>query len=361
MTVQDTTRSAYDAALAGAVWLDLSHHGRLEIGGADRLPWLQGLLTNDMAALAPGQGCYAAFLTAQGRMIADLRLLAREESLWADVPAQAKETLLERLDMFVIAEDVTLRDITGEIARIGVHGPVAAGVVAAALVPAGEHRAACVSALEALGSHAHLERPWHGVPVLVAAQRDFGVPGFDVYVAAARRDALVAALAAAGAMPTDEEALEPLRLEAARPKFGADLDESTIPLEAGLAREAISFTKGCYVGQEIIVRMRDRGQGRVAKQLMRLWPAAPDAGPWPAFAAGDVLVSEGREVGRVTSAAWSPRLAKTIGLGYVQRAYSEPCARIAVRHGDALIDLENEPRGGEPDDAECGTAEGAPA
>ncbi len=357
MTLQDTTRDPLDFAPAGAAWIDRSAAGRVEVRGADRLSWLQGLLTNDVAALAPGHGCYAAYLTPQGRMIADVRVLVREEAAWLDLPAGVKDAVLARLDMFVISEDVTLRDLTGEVARLTVVGPQAAAIVARALVTEGVHREACARALAQLAPHAHLARPWHGADALVAGTPELGRPGVDVYVPVALRHALEAELRATGAVALDEPAWHLLRVEAGRPQFGLDMDEDTIPLEAGLEDEAISFTKGCYVGQEIIVRMRDRGHGRVAKRLMRLVAAEADAGPTAAFAAGFALVAGDREVGRVTSAVWSPRRGRTIGLGYVQRAHAEPGVALAARAGDTSVAVVLAPRVAGGDEVSAAQAE----
>lgn len=342
MTAENTTRSGYDAARATAVWFDRGGEGLLEVRGADRVSWLQGLLSNDVAALGPGQGCYAAYLTPQGRMIADVRVLVREEACWLDVPGAETSAVLSRLDMFVISEDVTLRDLTAETARIAVHGPMAAEAIARAFVRGADRRDACARALAALNEHDHAAHDWHGADVLVASTADLGPPGFDVYVAAARRDEVIAALEQEGVVPGQEHEREVLRIEAGRPRFGADLDAQTIPLEAGLEDRAISFTKGCYVGQEVIVRVRDRGQGRVARRLMRLAEAAgasPDDPALPAarFAAGDAIVIGTDRVGVVTSAAWSPRDGRTIGLGYVQRAHATPETLASVEHGLTLV------------------------
>lgn len=347
MTVQDTTRSAYDSAHTGAVWTDRSQEGRVEIRGGDRLSWLQGLLSNDVATLVAGQGCYATYLTPQGRMIADVRVLVREDVVWLDLPGAVKDTVLARLEMFVISEDVELLDLAPAVSRLAVHGPDAALALAAALVPDEGHRVACAAALAALPAHAHLAQPWQGHDVLVAADRRLAVPGFDLYVAQPQQEAIVEALQRAGVGPNDEATWHLLHVEAGQPRFGIDMDEDTIPLEAGLEADAISFTKGCYVGQEIIVRMRDRGHGRVAKRLMRLVAAGPDPGPSPVFAAGATLEADDRDVGRVTSAAWSPRAERTIGLGYVQRAHAEPGATLGARAGAALVEVRLEPRVGE--------------
>ena len=160
----------YDAARSSAVVVDRSGEGRLRLTGPDRVAWLQGLVTNDVAALQPGQGCYAAYLTPQGRMISDLRILATREALLLDVPTVARTTVAARFEQFIITEDVVVEDVTARVARLGVHGPAAATVVGKALdVPA--------AVLAALAEHAHVDVEFQDAPVVVAGACTIGVPG----------------------------------------------------------------------------------------------------------------------------------------------------------------------------------------
>jgi folate-binding protein YgfZ len=337
MTAEDTIRTAYDAVRGGAAWIDRRSEGRLEVSGADRVSWLQGLLTNDVSNLADGQGCYAAYLTPQGRMITDLRVLARASSFWLDVPGFVKDAVLARLDMFVISEDVALRDLGPGVSRIAVYGPQAARTIAEIFVSPVPSRHECHVRLGVLAEHEHVGHAWRQAEVVVACTRDLGVTGFDVYAPATTHDDLMAALASAGALPLDEPTWDLCRLEAGRPRFGVDMDQDTIPLEAGLEDRAISFTKGCYVGQEVIVRVRDRGHGRVARRLMRL---SGPAGVRDAFAAGDTLLAGDQEAGRVTSAAFSPSRDLTIGLGYVHRDHATAGVRLLVRTANLPVEVE---------------------
>jgi len=272
--------------------------GVLRVTGADRATWLQGLVTNDVLALAPGERRYSAYLTPQGRMMTDLHVVASAAELWLDVPAPLAASLCARLDGLIFAEDAQVADVSGEMAVWGVYGPAAAAAVADLPSPA-----------------------FH--------DDEFGVPGFVWYLDAARP--LPAALAALPEVPLDT--LDVLRIEAGTPRFLVDMDERTIPLEAGLEDRAISFTKGCYVGQEVIVRVTQRGGGRVAKKLVRLTvagTAVPDAG-------APLFVGE-REVGRVTSAAWSPALDAVVALGYVARDFTDPATPLVVVSGDGRHD-----------------------
>jgi folate-binding protein YgfZ len=313
----------YDAARTSAVVVDRSGEGRLRLTGADRVPWLQGLVTNDVAALLPGEGCYAAYLTPQGRMISDLRILATREALLLDVPTVARTAVTSRFDQFIITEDVVVEDVTSRVARLAVHGPAAPTVLGRALdVP--------VAALAALGEHSHFDVEFQDAPVIVAGCHSLGGRGFDVYCAAERVTDVAGRLFAAGAHDISGEAWDTLRIEAGLPLFGVDMDTDTIPLEAGLEATAISQTKGCYVGQEVVIRILHRGGGRVVRRLVS-WKAdaesSEDAMP-PGF--GTPIAIDGKDVGRVTSAAWSPALRRLVGLGYAHRDHTEAGVRFTI-------------------------------
>jgi folate-binding protein YgfZ len=315
--------TGYDAVKKTTGIADRSGEARFRVTGPDRVTWLQGLLTNDIAALTPGTGCYAAYLTPQGRMLADLRVLLLDrgsgDEVILDVPAVSREPVFERLTTFIIMEDVVLDDVTDTLARVAVHGPQAFEVLSATLAGADDARA--------LPEHASISARFGDrmIDVIIAGSRDLGVTGYDVYIDTAAKADLLAALQAAGATPIDSEAWHTLRLEAGRPLFGVDMTTDTIPLEAGIEDRAISFTKGCYVGQEIIIRVMHRGHGRVARKLVGLEAETLTAST-PIYA-GD------REIGRVTSAAFSPARNRWIGMGYVQRDFVEPGTEVTL--GDA--------------------------
>jgi folate-binding protein YgfZ len=313
----------YDAARSSAVVVDRSGEGRLRLTGPDRVTWLQGLVTNDVAALQPGQGCYAAYLTPQGRMISDLRILATREALLLDVPTVARTTVAARFEQFIITEDVVVEDVTARIARLAVHGPAAASVVAKALeVP--------VASLTQLAEHAHVDVEFQDAPVFIAGCWALGGPGFDVYCAAERVTDVAARLFASGAHDITADAWDTLRIEAGLPLFGVDMDTDTIPLEAGLEDCAISQTKGCYVGQEVVIRILHRGGGRVVRRLVA-WAADTESTPDATVPApGTPFTIDGKDIGRVTSAAWSPSLRRLIGLGYAHRDHTEPGTKLTV-------------------------------
>jgi folate-binding protein YgfZ len=320
--LEQDNSSGYAALRSGAAIVDVPA-GRLVMRGADRRSYLQGIVTNDVAALVPGTGCYAAMLTAQGRMITDMRLLELGEEIVIDVPSHLTQGIKDHLERFVFSEDVLVEDGSAR-PSIGLYGPRAIDVLQAAPVEGG-----APSAL-------------HGVTRVRVAGHDgwlvssdtIGIRGFDLFAAPSSVSAARAALSAAGAVAATAEDVEAVRIESGRPRFGADMDTDTIPLEAGIEERSISRSKGCYVGQEVIVRVQDRGHGRVARRLVGL---AFDAGaPVPSY--GDVIRSGDREIGKVTSAVWSPSLARPIALGYVQRDFTEPGTPVrAGSHADGRV------------------------
>ena len=250
----------------------------LAVSGADRATWLQGLLTNDVESLAEGESRYAAYLTPQGRMITDMNVVAREGRLLLDVPALLAAGLRERLDGLIFSEDAQVTDESGRfLVWTMIDGQLT----------------------DLIGET--LPAEFRSLPEV------------------------------------DLDTFEVIRIERGVPRFLADMDEDTIPLEAGIEDRAISFTKGCYVGQEVIVRVTTRGAGRVAKRLVR-WHADDSASVVPLkdariFASGPSL----RDIGRVTSAAFSPSLSRVVGLGYVHRDFAEAGTDVTVVWNDAPI------------------------
>ena len=279
-----------------------SDRGRLRLRGADRLAYLHGLLSNDVLTLAPGDWRYATLLTPQGRMISDMRVFELGEHTLVDLPIEVTPAIREHLDRFIITEDVTVDEVTDEWAQVGLYGPRAEDI----LRTIGEAGLA----------------PLHALP-----SDDLGVAGVDLIIARDDAGALTEALVEAGAAQVSLEALEVTRVEAGIPRFPVDMDSTTIPLEAGIEDRAISLTKGCYVGQEVIIRVLHRGGGRVAKKLVKL-----EAGDEP-IAPGNLVRSGDREVGRVTSAVLSLRSGRWIALAYVQRDFAEPGTVVDVVTG----------------------------
>ncbi len=311
--------TAYQAARRRAAWIDRSSRGRIVVSGRDRASYLQGLLTNDIAALAPGAGCYAAYLTPQGRMISDLWVYELGDVMLLDLPSVAtKNTVLAKLDQFIFSEDVQLGDLTEAFAQLAVVGPLAESVMAG-LLDSGEDR------VSALTDHGCLRASIEGGAAIITRVTDTGEPGFDVYVERGRAGALTDALARADVVELGTDDAEVLRVEAGVPAFHRDMDEDTIPLEAGIEQHAISMNKGCYVGQEVIVRVLHRGHGRVARRLVGVTldgAAVPSSG---------ASVQRGeQEIGRITTAVRSVALDRPIALAYLQRDYIQPGTSVTV-------------------------------
>ena len=302
----------YRTLRTAAGFIELADRGWLAVAGRDRADFLQGLLTNDIVALSPGGGCYAACLTPQGRMIADMHVFADRDRLLLDVAGGVADRLRERFDDLVFTEDVRIEDLTADRVTCGLHGPEAHRVAAALSGAVGplavcEHRPLQVGA----------------APGLIARTDDLGIEGYRVVVERPAAEALRRGLAAAGAVAVEPAALETVRVESGRPVFPIDMDRDTIPLEAGITDRAVSFDKGCYVGQEVIIRVLHRGQGRVARRLAGLvFERSADPGA-PLPSRGAAIFSGDDEVGRVTSAARSPAVGAVIALGYLRRDLAE--------------------------------------
>jgi tRNA-modifying protein YgfZ len=309
----------YQSAREHAAIIDRSARGRIVVSGADRASYLHGLLTNDIKVLKPQQGCYAAYLTAQGRMVSDLFVYELGDVMLLTLPRSTKDLVLGKLDQFVFSEDVRLGDVTEGFAEIGIVGPESPAALGQVLagVPA--------DALAGLAEHGNLRAAFAGDSAIVTRISDPGEPGFDVYVDRGQRDAFRAALRAVVPAELDEASAEAIRIESGIPRFGVDMDEQTIPLEAGIESRAISFDKGCYVGQEVIARILHRGHGRIVKRLVGLTLDATD----PA-AAGALVQVDGREVGRVTSSTWSPALDRPIALAYLHRDFTTAGTSVSV-------------------------------
>ena len=273
--------------------IDRSERGKLLLTGAEAAEYLQGQVTNDVEELAAGQGCYAALLTHKGKVVADMRILRGPDWLLIDTEPDALAALARNVDMYSIGRDVQLREVTAERAILSLLGPAARAALDAE-PPAEEH--------------AWVEGE-HGIYVTT----DLGV---DVIVAA---DDAEAARAGLGVEPVSLEAAECLRIESGRPRHGIDFDAETIPQEAGLNDRAVSFSKGCYVGQETVARLHYKGKPN--RHLRGLKLSEPGQ-------RGDVVMLGDREVGRLGSTAESP-VHGPIALALVRRE-AAPGAEVAV-------------------------------
>jgi folate-binding protein YgfZ len=252
-------------------------------------------------------------------MLTDMHVLASDDLILLDLPADTAVATLGRLEQFLFSEDVQLASVAETLTGVWVHGPHAAATLERTLDGAEE--------LGAWGDYRHARLQFDGEPVSVARIDQLGVPGFCVFLERARESRFAAALQSAGARPVGHDALEAARIEAGYPVFGIDMTEATIPLEAGIEPRAISFTKGCYVGQEVIIRVLHRGGGRVAKKLvaMRVDDRARR---------GAKVFSGERLIGELTSTAVSPQ-SGAIALGYLHRDFTVPGTAVDVELGAA--------------------------
>jgi folate-binding protein YgfZ len=304
VTSIDSLRADYAAITEGCGLLDRSERGKLALTGTDAKTFLQGQVTNDVEALSPGKGCYAAFLTPKGKMLGDIRILDTGEELLLDTERTSLQQLFNMIRRFSIGFDVALHKRTLERGLLSLIGPESDSVAQTGGLAAAEH--------------AHLPEQIAGIHAR-AIRTDGGV---DLMCDAGDNDALRAALLDAGAEPVSDAAAECLRIERGRPRYGADLDETVIPQEAGLNQRAVSFTKGCYVGQETVARLYYRGKPNRHLRGLRL------AGP---VATGDEVSHDGRVVGRLGTVADSPQLG-WIALALVRRE-AAPDSEISVGPG----------------------------
>jgi folate-binding protein YgfZ len=314
----------YRNVSAAAGWRVASRRAPISLAGRDTAPFLHALVTADVASVPPGGGAYGAYLTPQGRMIADLALYRAADRWLADVPAATAASLAATLDALIFTEDVRVEDQSARIAILSVIGMRAADVL-------GRLDGVDAGRAAALALRSTLDAP--AVSALIARTDASALPSFDLFVLAGQVAGVAARLTAGGAVEMSDDLVEALRIDAGHPSFGRDMDTSTIPLEAGLLDRAISTTKGCYVGQEIIVRVLHRGGGRVARRLMQI-AARHDA---DVIAAGAVIVADGRDAGAVTSAARSPVGGIAIALGYVHRDAATEGRDVIVRSAGADV------------------------
>lgn len=300
------------AARDSAIVVARTDRAFLRVFGRDPVKMMQGLITNDLELASPRRAVYATMLTPKGKLVAELRLYRREADVLLETDVGARQNVIDHLKKFVPPLFARTEDLGDGVALVGVYGPRAAELVkhefGSRELPAEEDAMATEADLLCVRSRYTLEG------------------GYEVLGTAARLTGLTTRLEAAGAAPAGLDTLEVLRIEAGRPRWGAELDENVIPLEAGLRERTISQTKGCYTGQEVIIRILHRGHVNRHLRGFRL-------GSLPAPARGTELFSaEGKVVGKITSACSSPRFGETIALGYLRRELTPP---VSVTLGDA--------------------------
>lgn len=314
-TTPSSLADDYRALREGCGLADLSDRGRLELLGADRQRFLNGYITCDVKALAPGSGAYGFLTSNQGRILADAVVLAHADRLWLDLPPGKSAEVSGHLSKYILADQVEIVPLD-DMMPLALIGPRAAEVL-------GEE------AVAALG-----EGPWrharvkvHGTEVALQRAERFGAPGFVLWVSASIAKLLMKSLREDERVrEVGDEALEVLRAEAGIARFGQDFGADNFPQETGAEEAAVSYTKGCYLGQEVVARIHYRGG--VQKSLRGLVFEA-GAAPRP----GAVLSYEGREVGAVTTVVDSPALGLPVGLGILHKRGAASGTRLESEGG----------------------------
>ena len=336
----DVTHEYAAVRNGGAGVIDLSSRGRLLVSGTEAVPFLNGLITNDMKTLAENSWMPAVFPNVQGRLIASVRVMRLKDegtdkkagpTFLIDTEPATHDRVLKTIERFTLAGDFRVKDMTSDSAMLSVQGSRASSVVSAVV-----NKAADLSEPNAVR-----QISWPGggavAEVTVIHASHTQEDGFDLIVNNDHATSLFDALQQAGAQPVGYEALEILRIEAGVPRYGIDMDDANVVTETNLD-DAVSYTKGCYLGQEIIARIKYRGH--VAKKLSGLrFEGARNVD------AGAIINSaDGKEIGRITSVTYSPKLNRTIGLAYLKYDFLTPGTKVMVVAGDhdipaAVVDL----------------------
>jgi len=314
----------YQAARESVALIDKNYRAYLRFSGPDRVRYLNAILTNNIKDLATGQGIVSLFLNPQGRIQAEIETYAEADRLFCVSYAMIRESLVPALDKFIIMDDVTLTDETENFGTLALEGPRAASVTKAI-------SRLDLAELQELEFREVLVR---GIPCRITKRSPGGMPSAEFL---ARRDhlpqlweSLHEAASSSGGRAIGYTALTALRLEQGIPWFGYDFGDKQIPHEAGLQDSHISYTKGCYTGQEIVERVRSRGQVNRVRVLVKFDTAEPPA-------AGSPLLTEGKEAGHVTRAAFSPALRTAIGMAYVRRENSAAGSEMFCAEAKATV------------------------
>jgi aminomethyltransferase len=279
-TMADQPTPGYEALMSSAALIDLSKRGRIRVTGEDRARLLHAMCTNHVQQMKPGDGLYTFFLNAQGRILADACILCFEDHLLLDTESATRESLMAHLDQYIIADDVTLEDISDETFSFGIEGPKAIDVAARCGLEAPHHR----------GSHVRAE------DLTVANIAATGLHGVRIYGPVRDKEETIAKIEAGGAIAASAEDAETTRIENFVLRFGPDISDHTLPQETQQSH-ALHFQKGCYLGQEIVERIRSRGH--VNRLLMGFRMEGASVAPAP----GTKLIVEGQPSGEVTSSA----------------------------------------------------------
>jgi len=303
--------------------IDQSPRGKLRIKGKDRIDFLHGMVTNDIKKLTPGAGLYAVFTNEKAKMLSDARIYCLPDVLWVDLEPEVTDKIQKHLDKYTLVSDVTIENQTDAFGLLSIYGPSSLAIMTQ-----------MIGSEPSTKEHSTMTFSLDGVPILAARNEITGEGGYDLYIPIDRMiptwNRLIQIGGPYGLRPVGLDALDSLRIEAGIPRYGIDMDESTFPMEAGLEKRAISYTKGCYIGQETIARAD--AQGRMNKRLMGLEltstsaPTIGQAVQAPSAPSG----TQERVVGTITSAIESPTLGKVIAMGYLHRDFAEPGTTVVV-------------------------------
>jgi tRNA-modifying protein YgfZ len=314
----------YRAAKESVALIDKNYRAYLRFSGPDRVRYLNAILTNNIKDLPNGRGVVSLFLNPQGRIQAEIETYTTGESLWCVTFAMNRDSLVPALDKYIIMDDVTLTDETDWHGTVALEGPVAAALV---------KKIAAVDLAE-LEELSFREGTVGGISCSVTKRCTGGIAGAEFLAAHADLpklwETLRGEVAKVGGRPMGYQALSALRLEQGVPWFGYDFSDKQIPHEAGLQDSHISYTKGCYTGQEIVERVRSRGQVNRVRVLLRF-----DGKVVPA--SGSSLLADSKEVGFVTRAAYSPLLQSPLAMAYLRRENSSPGTELDAPFGKAVV------------------------
>lgn len=308
----------YRAAQAAAIVADRSYRGRIRVTGKDRLQFLHNMLSNDIKSLKPDTGIHAALLSRKGKLVSDMLVHRRAEAVFLEMEPQRVGPISEALSRYIVTEDVELEDVSGQDAIISVAGPLSPELMSG-LIDA--------SFAESLPFQSNRGKV-NDLPLTVVSVRHGPGPGFDVYVAADRAQSLLQFLSemdrGGDITLAGHRTMETRRIEIGDPLFGVDMDDSHLLLEAGLL-SAVSFNKGCYIGQEYVARLAHRGHlNRKLVGLKLAGTVAPER--------DDEIVGDNRSIGQVTSATLSPTLGCPIAFAYVHRDFFEAGTAVTVKN-----------------------------
>jgi folate-binding protein YgfZ len=297
---------------------DLGYRAKISLTGSDRVRWLNGMVTNNVRDLAPGLGVYAFLLNAQGHILGDLYAYHRGESIVVDTDRSQLEKMLATFDHYIIMDDVEVKDLSAEITALGIGGPKAHEILASAGFAIPEMRALQIESIS-----------WNGVDCTLVRSDDAQSPAYEIWLAPTSVKQIWQALVGAGATPVGSEALELQRIVTGVPRYGVDVRERDLPQETEQAR-ALNFNKGCYVGQEIVERIRSRGAvHRTFTGFLADAPVEP----------GNKVVAGEKAVGEITSAT-RVRLAnadRIVALGYIRREVGTPGREVMIGEVKATV------------------------